>query len=111
MKQGIVINIRGSDCSPEWVDEFNEWYCNMHVPMLMKSGDVEKVTRYRKIGDDEDYPRYLVIYEFEDRQAFERYEASPALAAAKEDANNRWPAGSYQPKWRVQYEAIEIWKK
>jgi len=79
--------------------------------MLLESGEIEKVTRYRRIGEDEKYPKYLVIYQFENQQAFERYEASSELAAAVEYARNSWPAGSYEPSWRVQYEFVSHWKR
>ena len=111
MEEKSVINLRGSDCSPELEEEFNKWYRDVHIPMLMESGEIKHIKRYRRMSADEKYPKFLVIYQFENREAFERYEASPALAAAVEDVKNRWRDGGYESRWRVQYELMESWDR
>lgn len=102
-----VINVGGVDCPPELEAKFNKWYEDVHIPMLLKSGEIKKVTRFKRISDDENYPNFLIIYEYTDREAFERYNKSPALAAAMAEMKVTWPrGGSVQRKWRVQYEVI-----
>lgn len=109
MKEKWVINVRGADCSPEFEKEYNEWYNEVHVPMLLKSGELKEVTRFKKIGGDEDYPKYLVIYRFDNLEAFERYEKSEELAIAAKDSREKWPPRSVTSK-RVQYELLKSWK-
>ena len=71
MENNGMINLRWFDCPPEVEEKFNKWYNETHIPMLLKSGQIENVTRYRRIGDDKTFPKYLTIYEFEDLEAFE----------------------------------------
>ena len=111
METKPVINLRGTNCLPEVEETFNTWYDDTHIPMLLKSGEISEVTRYGRIGDDEKFPKYLVIYQFENLAAFERFEASPEGAAAIKEVKSTWPAGGYESKWRVQYEATRTWKK
>ncbi len=111
METKKVINVRGNDCLPEAEEKFNKWLEETHIPMLLETGELQKATRYRRIGDDANFPKYLAIYEFEDRAAFKRYEASQALAAAVADAKSTWAKGGNLPKWRVQYEVISTFEK
>ena len=111
METKPVINVRGMDCLPEMEEKFNTWYNERHIPMLLKTGEIRSVTRYKRVGDDKQYPKYLAIYEFEDSQSFQRYEAHPELAAAIEDVKQTFPDGGVESKWRVQYEAIKTWER
>lgn len=110
METKQVINLRGFDCLPEVEEKFTKWYGETHIPMLLKSGWIKEVTWFRRVGDAEDYPKYVVIYEFKDISTFNRYEASQELAAAIEDTKRTWAVGSYKSKWRVQYEVVQTWK-
>ena len=110
MDKKPVINIRGMDCSPEFEEEFNKWYSEKHIPMLLETGEIRRVTRYKRSGDDKDYPRYLAVYEFENQEAFDRYNASPKLAVAAEDARQTFKEGEVERRWRVQYEAMGTWE-
>lgn len=102
-----IINMGGVDCPAELEAEFDKWYADIHIPMLLESGEIKKVTRLKRIGANENHPKYLVIYEFDDRQAFERYERSAAKAKAVAEMKQSWPKrGSVQRKWRVQYEVV-----
>jgi len=105
-----VINIRGMDCAPEIEEKFNKWYNEVHIPMLLKSGQVKRATRFARVGDDPNYPKYLAIYEFEDKAAFAKYNTSPAMAAVLEEMEQSWPEGGFESKWRAQYEAIKTWE-
>jgi antibiotic biosynthesis monooxygenase (ABM) superfamily enzyme len=111
MKTKSVMILRAFECLPDWEENFNDWYCKIHVPMLLNSGEIKEVTRFRRIDSDGNYPKYVVIYQFENLQALERFEASPEVAAAIEDSKKRWPPGSWETKWRVKYEAVEVWKR
>ena len=107
-----VINVGGVDCPPEIEEKFDQWYEEIHIPMLLKTGEFKRVTRFKRIGEDPNYPKFLMIYEFEDRQAFERYEKHPAMAEAILEMKHSWPKGGpVQRKWRVQYEVVGMTEK
>ncbi|MFC1929663.1 EthD family reductase [Chloroflexota bacterium] len=110
MEAKSVINMRGIDCPPELEEKFNKWYEETHIPMLLKTGEVRSVTRYKRAGDDGNYPKYLAVYEFENQQAFEKYKNSPEMVAALEDVKKTWPDKKYESKWSTQYEAMRTWK-
>ena len=110
MEAKPMINIRGIDCPPKLEEKFNKWYNEVHIPMLLKSGETRRATRYKRIGDDEKYPNYIAVYEFENQQAFARFDTSPELDAAVEDAKKTFPDKKYETKWRVQYEVIKTWQ-
>ena len=121
-----VINIVGTICFPEKEERFNQWYNEKHVPTLMKFTGIKRATRYRLVSapkgaqgvnplsaetGKEGYPKYLAIYEFEDDEAFERYEGSPEAAAAREDWFSAKEEIAAEMLWRVQYESMKTWAK
>ena len=69
----------GTNCSPDIEDEFNRWYDEVHVPMLLKFHGISAVTRYQILEANEDYPKYLTGYQFESEEAFESYGKSQEL--------------------------------
>jgi len=73
-------------CSPEMENEFNKWYDEVHIPLVMRGGMLKAVSRY-KVTDaiETTASTYLTICEFEDRAAFEKWLASDILAEAKAD--------------------------
>lgn len=111
MPKKSIINIRGMDCPPEMEDKFNTWYNEKHIPMLLEIGEIKSVTRFERLSDDKEYPKYLAIYEFEDQEAFDRYNNSPQLAVVIEDLKQTFPEGTVVSKWRVQYGAIKTWSR
>lgn len=73
-------------CAPELEDEFNKWYNEVHIPLVMKGGMLKAVTRYELTDAVEsDLPGYTTICEFEDRETFEKWLASDELAVARKD--------------------------
>ena len=47
-------------------DEFNEWYNNVHLPLLFKSPlGVVTASRYERLNPKKGQGRYLAIYEIE----------------------------------------------
>ena len=107
-----ILHIRGFDCKPEEEEKFNTWYSGTHVPLIMKTGEIEETTRYKRLTDDDKYPKYMTIYKIKDREAFARYKASPQMLVVREEMKQTWSEGEgYEAKWGVQYEEIETWKK
>ena len=111
MDKKSLINLRGMDCSPELEEKFNTWYNKRHIPMLLEIGEIKRVTRYKRVGDDKGYPKYLAVYEFENKEAFNRYNTSPKIAVAIEDLKQTFSEGGVESKWRVQYEVIKTWER
>ena len=112
MEIGPTILVVGTECPPEAEEEWNRWYNAKHVPDVLKFKGVKKATRYKIIGDDKgEYPKYLVIYEFESRQAAEAYNTSPEFDALRKDWNDNWAKRGAEIKWRLQYEPIKTWQK
>lgn len=72
---------------------------------------MRKAACYKRVGDDDKYPDYISILEFDNLKALEEYGTNPELAAAVEERKNSWPSGGYERKWRVQYELIKSWGK
>ncbi|MBI2869455.1 MAG: EthD family reductase [Chloroflexi bacterium] len=112
MEDKRVILLRGTDCRPEDEAKFNTWYDQVHIPMLLKFGGVRDATRYQLLsGDGGQYPRYLTMYTFDNRQAFADYEVSPEMAAARADVRETWQDHMFQSLWRAQYETLRTWRK
>jgi hypothetical protein len=67
--------------------------------------------RYKRVGDDENHPKYLVLYEFENKEAMEVFDSSPELIAAMKDLEETWKDGRIELQWVVSYEPIKIWER
>jgi uncharacterized protein (TIGR02118 family) len=111
MNSGQTIQLVGIDCQPEAEDRFNKWYEEVHIPLLLKFPQLKKVTRFRIPKTAPDYPKYLTMMEFDNRDACEAYNSSAELAAAREDSKQTWGGKGYEIKWRVQYEVLKEWKR
>jgi len=106
-----LINVRGMNCRPELDEKFNKWYNGVHIPMLIKNKAMKRASRYKRIGDDESYPKYLAVYEFESKEGFNAYNSGPELVEALEDLEATWKEEDTESVWRVQYEVIQTWEK
>ena len=111
METKPIINVVATQCKPEEERKFNEWYDEIHIPMLLKFKGITEVTRYKIIGKSPEYPKYMAIYEFESQSAFEAYQTSPELAAAREEMKGTWEGQEFEIRWRVQYEPIKTWER
>ncbi len=104
-----VINVVGSRCRPEEEAKFNKWYDEVHIPMLMKFKNMLAVARFKILKENPDYPTYLAIYQFLNKESYEAYEKSPELAKALAETKVSWPNG-LDRMWRVQYEHLRDWQ-
>jgi len=70
-------------CSPAMEDEFNKWYNEVHIPLVMKGGMLKAVNRY-KVTDaiETNVSKYLTVCEFDDRATFEKWLASDKIGRA-----------------------------
>ena len=112
MEAKPIIHVIATECRPEDEEKFNKWYDEIHIPMLFEFGGLKKATRHKILYESEKYPKYLAIYEFDSKKAFEDYENSPELAAArKEEHEETWRDSKYDMIWRVQYEPMKTWER
>ena len=111
MEAKPVIQIVGTDCPLEAEEKFNTWYNERHIPDLLKFKKLKRVTRYKNLHPDGEYPKFLTIYEFENRQAFEEYDTSPEQTTAREDWLRISKETGAEVVWRVQYEVIKTWQR
>ena len=112
METKHVINIAGTECSPEADEAFNKWYDEKHIPLNMKFKGLIGVTRYRLVRFTDsaivkEYPRYFTTYEFKDLETFKAWNASPELAEAASDVGEITVKMGLKLLWRVQYECMK----
>ena len=116
MNEKSLIWMVGIQCRTEVEAEFNAWYDDIHVPMLLKGDHVKKVTRF-KLADKtyhvgtttEVCPDYLTIYEFENQDQFDSWMNGQARAEAGEDKEKIWSENPYEVKWATRYDLINSW--
>ena len=106
----------GIQCRTETEAEFNAWYDDIHVPMLLKGDHVKKVSRFKladrtyQVGTTTEVcPDYLTIYEFESQDQFDSWMSGQARAEAGEDKVKIWSENPYEVKWATRYDLINSW--
>ena len=101
--------ICGTNCGdPAKENEFNDWYTNHHVPFVMRAPLVIAAERYQRIGDDQEYPKYLAIYGFENEQTLDDCVKNSVYQEGVRDRRERWPdeEGVFSRQWLVNYKRI-----
>jgi Domain of unknown function (DUF4286) len=118
MKNGTVIWTVGIECKAEDEPRFNTWYDEIHVPMLLQGKCVKKVTRFKLADETYDVgtttqpcPKYLTIYEFENREKFDSWMNSPARVEAGDDKKKMWGDNPYDVKWATRYDLTKAWNE
>ncbi|MDP6142464.1 MAG: DUF4286 family protein [Dehalococcoidales bacterium] len=111
MENKAVINVVATRCRPEIEEKFNKWYDEVHIPLLFKFKGMKEVTRYKILKDIGEYPAYLAIYRFENREDYAEYAASQELVAGRKEMAETWKDGGFDIEWRVQYEVMKTWKR
>ena len=107
MAQSPFLWLVGTRCAPELDAEFNKWYDNTHIPMVMKGGHISKVTRGKLSNEVEsDQPPYMAVYEFKDVAAFKAWLASDALAEARKEMKGTWGGRDMEITSRAAYEPV-----
>ena len=100
--------IVGTQCQGRDEAKFNKWYNEVHIPMVMKSGYVKGVSRYKAIGKADDPPKYIATYKFANLKDYEAHQSSPELAAAIKEMQGSWGT-NVELTSRVHYELIKEW--
>ena len=107
----MIVNIVATECTPENDEKFNQWYNDVHIPLILKNPAIKKAARYRLAGEPGNAPQYLAIYEFESREALEANPRSPEFAAAIAEMQETWKDGGIDIKWAGAYEPIKTWEQ
>lgn len=118
MESNSVIQITGLRCRPDQEEKLNKWMNETHMPDLMKSQKVKRLTRYKLITPgksdpsppEDQFPQFIAVYEFENWEDFEHYNASPELVEATKDRDRVWGDDRYKRVWRVQYEVLKTFE-
>ena len=82
MEETKVILIVGvNNIDPDKEQEFNDFYDNIHIKEVLKTGFIKQATRYRSApyqaaGPQVAYPKYITIYEFDSEESQQEYEAN-----------------------------------
>jgi antibiotic biosynthesis monooxygenase (ABM) superfamily enzyme len=104
------INMVCTRCKPEDEVRFNKWYDDVHIPMLLATGFVKEIVRYKLAMDGAGNSPYLTIYYFADKKAYDAYQTSPARFAALAEMDKEWGKDGFKIESRVQYEEMQRWK-
>jgi antibiotic biosynthesis monooxygenase (ABM) superfamily enzyme len=91
--------------------EYNQWYNEVHVPMMFAFKGMKKAARYHLLGDSPDSSRYISIYEFDTEEDLKAFPRSAEFAAAIKDFDSKWKDGGFERKWGASYELVQSWEK
>jgi antibiotic biosynthesis monooxygenase (ABM) superfamily enzyme len=111
MTKTRIINIVATECAPENDAKFNKWYDEVHIPMLMKFKGIKKVTRYRLIEENAPRPKFIAVYEYDNRKDFDGLTQSAEFQAAIAEMNETWKDPKIDIKWAVSGEPIKTWEQ
>jgi hypothetical protein len=119
MEPNGVISIVGNQCRPDQEEKLTRWYSEKHIPDLLKFKELRKATRYQLLYSglvypgypEVKYPKYITIFEYDNQQGFDAYQASPELAEAGKDVRATWEQDPFERVWRVQYKLLQTWEQ
>ena len=96
MKKPILYVVK-SVVSPEYEDEFNEWYHKKHLPKLIGVSGCKSVRRFKAI-EAEDKFNYMGVYEFGDLESYRKYDTSAFKQEMLQDFGKTF--GDRAPKFK-----------
>ena len=108
-----TIFIVATQCNPEKAAEYNQWYSDIHLPMLFEYKEITRASRYtcyNQRGDNKGKcAKYLAIYEFDNKEDLDAFLHSPEIAAARPDWDEKYPSSGFGIKlgWSALYEPIK----
>jgi antibiotic biosynthesis monooxygenase (ABM) superfamily enzyme len=110
MAKPRILNIVATECAAKNDARFNEWYNEVHIPLLMKYKGIKKVTRYKMLNGKTKKPKYIAIYEFDTKQDLDGLPASREFKAAIEEMQETWKGETFDIKWAVSCEPLGSWE-
>jgi hypothetical protein len=108
--------------TPEVEEAWSKDYSDFHMGTAIKAGGLKKVTRYKlmprpkgmpahKYGEEQDYPKYLSIYEYETEKDFDAYNNSSEHRIVHQHYVDQWRSKGVKTKWVAEYEFMQTWEK
>jgi antibiotic biosynthesis monooxygenase (ABM) superfamily enzyme len=107
MKKAMIHHVITTECPLEDEARFQQWYNEVHIPMLLKFKPLMGAARYKLAGEPH---RYIAVYRFASWADFEAFGKSPELAAALEELQGTW-GDSIKIASMAQWEFIKDWEK
>jgi hypothetical protein len=111
MAKARLVNMVATECESKDESNFNKWYNEVHIPMLLKYKRLKRVTRYRLMGDAKDQAKYLAVYEYDDKESLDGMSKSPEFKAAIDEMTETQKTLKFGIKWAAAYEPIKSWGK
>ena len=111
MAKSRILNIVSTECASQNEAKFNEWYNEVHIPMLMKFKGIKKVARYKLMDENKDRGKYIAIYEFDSKEDLAALNGSPEFKAAIEEMQQTWKGQMFDIKWALSCEPIKTWER
>ncbi len=110
-----VLYLVGTDPQPEKEQQFNQWYDEVHMPMLFNSKFMEAATRYKlnplaspaKLVS----PGYMAILEFKDVNAFNQYRSGEDVKAARLNEHETMANHPFEKSLLAVYEQLKSWNR
>jgi len=93
-------------------ERFNAWYNEKLIPSIRSFEGLIEATRFQLnqvLHGDGDYPEYIAVYKYRNKQAFEAWFSSPQVSAAVEEFLGMVEAGEVELKCHLLYEHIKTW--
>ncbi len=109
MAKARIINIVATECKPEHDTEFNKWYNEVHIPMLLKYKGIKKVTRYKEMNN-EGKPRYLAVYEYDSKADYDGLNKSSEFQAAIAEMQETWKGRMPDIRFALSGEPIKVFE-
>jgi antibiotic biosynthesis monooxygenase (ABM) superfamily enzyme len=107
MAKNKIEYIVNTKCQPEDEEEFNKWYNEIHIPMVLKFKKLKEVSRFRTIGHS--LCSYIAIYGFANLQDLQDFEKSPELELARKEMQETWGT-KIEIVSRDSFELIKEWE-
>lgn len=105
--------ITGITVAAELEGKLNRWYDEVQAPRLLEPGLIKRAKRYRFTwGNGREYPQYMAIYEFENREAMEKWRFDPELLLTlRARRREEFHDDVYRIMWNAGYELLSVPRK
>jgi antibiotic biosynthesis monooxygenase (ABM) superfamily enzyme len=111
MENAPVIHIVARTFKPEDEERtyayYEKWFFEAFVPLMAEFKGFQGLGFYRIFREDTAYPRYLMVFHFENIHAFREYDRSQELVGIREALGKNFPGSDYS--WFVQYLMVKEW--
>ena len=108
MEKQSAIMVVSTNANPAKEDAYNQWY-DEHVKLIFTYPGMQRISRnrcLRPLGDaGENSPRYITIYELNDKEDIENFFRSSQMQEAKTQFDEGWP-GLGDVLWSGWYEPV-----